>query len=160
MSAIEIPNAFVAAGAFDPANISGLTNPPPGGVLSQEGFQPFDPATTPAAPKGGFTKIQVGLYVLKLLEGLDTLEGNAILMPFPPPPGGGANDGVAIIYPAGTPVPVPIPTIDDGKSILVQYSTLTVNAAPGVVGRNQAVDAAFSITVLRYATGRRVADYY
>jgi hypothetical protein len=116
--AIEFPNTLVAAGLFDPTNILALPSPPPGGVLSQRGFLAYDQATTPLAPVGGFTRIAVGDYLLKLEEGLDPLEGIALATPHQSV----TPQSVLATILAGPPIPAAVPTADDGRSVFVDAS--------------------------------------
>lgn len=74
--AIEIPNVFEAGGIFlgeDPV-------PPPFTIpiVNAAGVQPFDPATSPLVPLGGFTRANPGVYLVRLIRSIDFLEGIAI----------------------------------------------------------------------------------
>lgn len=73
--AIEIPNAFEAAGTFDGQDPPTNTNP----IFASGGIQPWDPATTPANPVGGFTRIATTDYEVRLVRPIDFREGIAIV---------------------------------------------------------------------------------
>lgn len=66
--AIEIPNFFEAGGLFDGRSPTVLATTP---IVSAEGFLPFDPATSPGTPIGGFTRIASGNYLLKTVQSFD-----------------------------------------------------------------------------------------
>lgn len=77
--AIEMPNAFEAAGTFDGFDPSANANP----IYSSNGVQPFDPATTGGDPKGGFTRASLGQYLIKLVRPIDVLESICMVSCFP-----------------------------------------------------------------------------
>lgn len=131
---IEIPDAYHAAGYFDP-----ITDPD-APIVSSNGFEAFDPGTDgsdPATTIGGFTQLDVGLYILKTLEGADPLEAGALFMPFVP---GVQVQGVYV--PNGIPA-IPA-TYNDGK-------TISVTAIDPTTG--DGVDAPFYCHVFRFFTG-------
>lgn len=67
--AIQIPNFYEAAGIFD-GRLSAPDNP----IVSAEGFLPIDAEATPSHPRGGFTRVATGVYVLGLERKIDALE--------------------------------------------------------------------------------------
>jgi hypothetical protein len=142
--AIEIANALVAAGNFNPPNTPFTSASP---ILSGAGIQPFDPASNPTAPTGGFTYEAIGTYVIKMTEAMDFLEGAAFVQPQLP-----VNDHIAAtayIEPVLTGnVPV-YASIDDYKTILV---SLDANTEEGQI------DAMFTLYVFRFATGYKAKD--
>jgi hypothetical protein len=131
---IEIPDAYHAAGYFDP--ITDPNDP----IVSSNGFEAFDPSTNgadPATTVGGFTQVDVGQYILKTIEGADPLEAGALFMPFSP---GALVQGVYV--PNGIPgIPA---TYNDGKSISVV--AVDPNTQSGV-------DTPFYCHVFRFFTG-------
>lgn len=82
MSAIEIPNFFEAGGLFDGAAAPASGSP----IIFAEGFQAYDPATTPLAPVGGFTRVLSGTYVLIMDQPIDGGEGCVFVQKFLQPP--------------------------------------------------------------------------
>lgn len=79
--AVEIPNFFEAGGLFDgksPVTLSADGNP----IVSAEGFQPWDPTTSSGTPKGGFTRIASGNYLLKADRSFDGGEVLVSLTPY------------------------------------------------------------------------------
>ena len=70
--ALEIPNAIHAAGFFAPNPTPPVTPSP---ICSSVGFQAINPATDPAAPLGGFTRVSLGVYVMRTVDPIATLEG-------------------------------------------------------------------------------------
>lgn len=77
--AIEITNSFEAAGWFDGGAIPFNDNP----IFSSQGIQPFDPATTLEAPLGGFTRLGVAAYLIKLVRPIDVLESICVVTCLP-----------------------------------------------------------------------------
>lgn len=77
--AIEIPNFFEAAGIFDGFAVPITPNP----ILAQNGIQPFNPATTNADPVGGFTRLAVNNYLIRLTRAIDILESICLVTCFP-----------------------------------------------------------------------------
>ena len=76
---IEIPNSLEAAGWFD-----GFTPPAnPNPIFSSNGIQTFDPATTPADPVGGFTRLGTAAYLVQLVRSIDILESICVVTCFP-----------------------------------------------------------------------------
>jgi hypothetical protein len=159
--AIETPNNFLAAGVFNPdPNL--VPSPPfvPGltPIESAEGFQPYDPSGTPLDPKGGFTKLAPGSYVLKLMEGIDPFEGVVFVDPITEP-----DDETPVFLVTGVGVIIPVvpqnpiiaanlpPNTDDYKSIMVGLSPIQGEGP-------QFIDWPFQIGVWRYATGPKFAD--
>jgi hypothetical protein len=148
--AIEFPNAIEAAGLF---------NGVPGGLgpmLSAQGFQPFDPTGTPALPKGGFTQLSQGGYLLKLMEGIDFLEGlilSLATMTF--------NQGDGGLTPHkgpfmdGTLIPVAPSFAPNFPAGTQDYKSIGVVS---VDDTGTLVDTQFQIVVMRQSTGPRIAD--
>ena len=77
--AIEMPNAFEAAGTFDGFDPSTNANP----IFSSNGVQPFDPATSSSNITGGFTRITTADYVIQLVRPIDVLESISMVSCFP-----------------------------------------------------------------------------
>lgn len=77
--AIEIPNAFEAAGTFDGFDPS--SNPDP--IFTSRGVLPFDPASTIANLSGGFTRVGTAQYILGLERPIDILESACFVSCFP-----------------------------------------------------------------------------
>lgn len=77
--AIEMPNAFEAAGTFDGFDPSINENP----IFSGNGIQPFDPSGTPQDPVGGFTRLGTAAYVINLVRAIDVLESISMVSCFP-----------------------------------------------------------------------------
>jgi len=77
--AIEMPNAFEAAGTFDGFDPSINANP----IFSSNGVKPFDPSTSSGDPKGGFTRIGTADYLLELVRAIDVLECVCMVSCFP-----------------------------------------------------------------------------
>lgn len=131
--AIEIPNAFQAAGFFD-GSAAPVGNP----ILSSSGFQPWDPATDGADPEqvlGGFTRRNVGHYQLKTIDGCGPNDVVVAIHPSPAPVTGSGNAlGVNPALPG---------TVGDGYTI--NLNTVNIQAAQ--------IDTFFRATVFRYQTG-------
>ena len=125
--AIEIPNAFEAGGSFD-----GRVPPdqgPFGPIISSNGILPLDPTTTPAAPKGGFTRGFIGFppvpadsrpgaYIIGLERPVDGAEA-IVLCNFI---AGSAQLGVAP-FTTGVPAPVVGAIIVDDGFVQIMDST-------------------------------------
>lgn len=77
--AIEMPNAFEAAGTFDGFSPSTNANP----IFSSNGVKPFDPSTSDTDPKGGFTRIGTANYLIDLVRAIDVLESICMVSCFP-----------------------------------------------------------------------------
>lgn len=130
MSSIEIPNNMVAAGIIYPLEVvPELTDP----VLSARGLQEYNPASAYPDMSGGYTRAAAGTYFLKLLQGLDPLEGVAFVNTAPV----FANTGL-VPYDVGAPG-----TLDDGMTVGVLIGS-SVEALE---------DAPFTFGVWRFATG-------
>jgi hypothetical protein len=73
--AIETPNVVEAAGIFDGKTVPTFPNP----ILSSNGIQAYDPSTTSANPKGGFTLVALSafsiLYEIRMVNPIDGGEG-------------------------------------------------------------------------------------
>lgn len=126
--AIEIPNCIHACGVFD-----GFDPPALGeAILTSNGIQPVNPATTPADPVGGFTRIATGIYLIGLVQAIDFREG---LVHVTPLPGKFAHMSAQINFPAG----------DDSTDGTVPVTALDNDAL--------AVDTVFQLTVIQFKTG-------
>jgi hypothetical protein len=133
--ALEFPNTLEAAGLFQPV----VPDPPilgPDNIVSAQGFQAFDPAATTLVPKGGFTRTAAGEYLLGLLDGMDPLEGAALIQPVV---------GAPTVIPTSFIVPrvAPFANPTDGKTVGVHMKDLDDAAA----------DQNFYAFVFRFATG-------
>lgn len=135
MSAIEIPNSFVAAGVF--ANPNSFA-PFPTPILSSAGIEPYDPDNAADDIKGGVTRLTTGVYIVRMVEAIDFLEGVAIGLP------GANNTASAIILPTNA-----TPGEDDSKAIAVN----SFNRTDGT-----GLDGPFNLLVFRFASGPRYAD--
>lgn len=120
--AIEIPNALHAAGVFDGSDPPVNDDP----IFTSEGVLPFDPATTPADPVGGFTRLGTTDYLVQTVDAIDFREGCALVTCLPTKPG--------VVCPCATIVPPEDDNSTDGQ-ISVIGDGLT--------------DVAFSLLVLR-----------
>lgn len=131
MSAIEIPNLFMAAALVNPDE-AGIV-PLIGTVfLSQRGFQPYDPAGGPTDPRGGFTKAATGVYWMRTIQGADAL--NVIVHVDPKGPWVMWGD----YFPQ---VPDLLGPLGDGFTLLLASEDFADNPADPV---------GFSIDILRY----------
>lgn len=82
--AIEIANFFEAGGVFD-----GFDPPvhPDNPIFTSNGVLPFDPATTPADPVGGFTRLATANYLVQLVRKIDFREAIVLVTCLPSKPG-------------------------------------------------------------------------
>jgi hypothetical protein len=109
--AIEIPDAIQAGGLFD-GKLEPTFNPP---IVSSNGIQPYNPATTALNPKGGFTRVggvtpgSLLFYEVRLVQPIDGEEAVALVQkvaefPAPPAPPIQLNPAIpgAIITPDGS----------------------------------------------------------
>lgn len=130
--AIEIPNAFQAAG-----NFNGVAAPVGNPILSSNGFQPWNPNTNGADPAqvlGGFTRRGAGHYQLKTIDGCGPMDVVVAIHPASAPVTGAGNAlGLNPAFPG---------TVGDGYTI--NLNTVNIQAA--------AIDASFRATVFRYQT--------
>ena len=127
---IEIPNAIQAAGQFDGAAVPAT---PLGAIMSSMGFQPLDPATTPAAPLGGFTRVSAGYYIMRVVEPIDILESVVLCTPLV----GGRTVNSAML-------PSFVPFNSENNCCGVGCLD---------AGTQQPADMVYAVAVLRYATG-------
>ena len=127
---IEIPNAIQAAGMFDGASPPATSL---GAIMNSMGFQPLDPATTPLAPLGGFTRVSQGQYIMRLVEPIDILEAVVLCTPLP----GGRTINASMV-PSFAP-------------FNVENNSCAVGCLDA--GTQQPADMQYAVAVLRYATG-------
>jgi len=137
--AIEIPNRIAAAAGVVPAYEAnaGLSQP----FINNQGFQEFDPSTTAADPKGGYTKMGDGFFTMKTVDGVGTLDNPCL---FTAAAGSLATGGVVPQLPA-----LVFPPIADGHSIGIDVRNL-------VTGDNE--DAQFTIMVFQISEGVLIPD--
>lgn len=128
---IEIPNFYEAAGVFDgrlaPTN-------PENPIFSSNGVLPFDPATTPGTPLGGFTRQAAGTYLIQLVQRIDFREGMVLVTAFPSSPA---------ISPSGALLAPVSDDETDGKVVIAGTDIDEVAAA----------DMIFQMGVFRITTG-------
>lgn len=108
---IETPSRLIAGGLFSPVRLDDSLDP----IVSSRGIQAYDPTTTVDQPAGGFTEGDVGLYVIKTIEGI-TPTGSLVNVTQ-------ATPGLVAV-PSGFPVPYDPgvdPYVQDGFSTVVSF---------------------------------------
>lgn len=126
--AIEVPNALEAQGSFDGNDPP--SNPDP--IFTSDGVLPFDPATTPGAPVGGFTRVGLSNYLLQLVRPINFREGVVQVTCMQGKPDAGCL--CAIIVPA--PVVGAVSVMGDGANDYLFQASIFRHKS-GTVGTSQ-----------------------
>lgn len=114
---IQTVSTIASSGIFD-----GIDPPatPNGPIINARGIQPYDPTTTPGAPRGGFTRLGVSNYLIKQLLGMDFFEGTVQITCMPGKP----NPGLCAIVAPGTETDVDVQVIGNGANDTLFYMTV------------------------------------